>query len=408
MKIIKTSMLLLGTVALLNTSCRKEGCTDTTAINFSEEAKKEDGSCIYDKGISIPANYTFERNGVSTVNFEGQKARLDMLSEIIQYMKTANTAGNSINASDLKAMYANENYTWLDVNNLGLTGSSKQLKNKTAYSVAGGSADVGVQDKFISYFDSIANISANTITGVENGSAGVSGVWPNDGNKGPYLMNGNGKEYTQLVEKGLMCAVFMNQITINYLGGIADDDNNAIVDESAGKNYTEMEHHWDEAFGYFTSEINFPNAGTDRFWGEYSYGREALLSSASKIYDAFKAGRTAIVNKDYTTRDANVIIINNELEKVAAGTAIHYLNAAKNNISNNTTRNHVLSEATAFLEGLKYGYNAVANKGMNASEIDIALAYIGEDFNVVTIDNLNAAIDLIASSTGLESVKASL
>ena len=96
------------------------------------------------------------------------------------------------------------------------------------------------------------------------------------------------------------------------------------------------------------------------------------------------------------------------MEKVVAGTAIHYLNDAKANIANNVTRNHSLSEAYAFLEGLKYGYNAINSVGMTSSEIDTALGYFGNDFNTVTLANLNDAIDLIASKTGLDSVKGSL
>ncbi|MBL7899347.1 MAG: hypothetical protein JNJ99_12490 [Crocinitomicaceae bacterium] len=32
---------------LITLSCKKEGCTDATATNYNEEAKKDDGSCIY-------------------------------------------------------------------------------------------------------------------------------------------------------------------------------------------------------------------------------------------------------------------------------------------------------------------------------------------------------------------------
>lgn len=405
MKLLKTTVLLLGATALIATSCKKKGCMDPLAQNYSPEAEKEGKktTCTYE--ISTPTTYTFTRNENSTVSFGGQTTRMEMLSEMVTYMKTANTAGNLVDATTLIKMYANDGYTWTDALGLGMTGSTKQLKSKTAYGSAGGSADVGVQNTFENYMTSLATISAATTAGSENGMAGTAGVWANDGTKGPYLMDADGKEYTQLIEKGLMCAVFMSQVTVNYLGGIDTDDNTELVE---GKDYTKMEHHWDEAYGYFTDAIDYPTSGTNRFWGKYADGRETILGSATTIATAFRTGRAAIVSQNYTTRDAQVTIIRNELEKVAAGTAIHYLNSAKSNISSNVTRNHSLSEAYAFLEGLKYGYNAINSVGMTSSQIDTALAYFGNDFNTVTLANLNDAIDLIASATGLDSVKASL
>lgn len=407
---IQIFALVFGTLLMVTTSCRKEGCTDETAINFSLEAKKEDGSCRYeiDKSIAVPSTYSFSKKGHSTVNFSGQSQRLEMLSEMTAYLKSANTAGTAVDAQTLKAMYSNSAYPWADTNELGLTASSKQLKNKTAYGIAGGLPDVSVQSLFEGYMDEIASISGSTITGSETGEAGTAGIWPNDGVKGPYLMNGNGMEHTQLIEKGLMCAVFMSQMTVNYLGAISNDNNTEMVDSVEGKFYTEMEHHWDEAFGYFTSAIDFPTNGTDRFWGKYADGLQGVLQSGSKIMDAFLIGRTAIVNKHYTVRDAQIVIINDEIERVAAGTAIHYLNEAKSNIINNTTRNHVLSEAYAFINGLKFGANSVSNNGMTASEIQMALDFIGTDFNAVTIANINSCIDLIASKTDLQAVKSQL
>jgi hypothetical protein len=44
--ILKMFPLLLA-VGLITVSCKKEGCTDESAINYNEEAKKEDGSCEY-------------------------------------------------------------------------------------------------------------------------------------------------------------------------------------------------------------------------------------------------------------------------------------------------------------------------------------------------------------------------
>lgn len=376
---------------LLITSCSKDddAPAPTTSTNGGGG-----GNPTY----QIPSTYVFlDGSNQSTVNFDGQKQRLEMLSEMVVYMKTGNTVGTTLSASQLKAMYANNAYTWADAPGLGMTGSTKQLKDKTA------AGDIGVQAMFENYMDSIAvHSSLNFSNSTE--TYGQAGVWTN-GTKS-YLMSGAGFEYGQLIEKGLMCAVFMNQMTVNYFGTLADDDNTIPL---AGKTYTEMQHHWDEAFGYFTSEIDYPTNGTDRFWGKYAQGsNETLLSTGTNIMNAFLKGRAAIDNNDYATRDAQITIIRDQIEKVCAGTAIHYLNEAKANITNPTIKNHVLSEAIAFIDGLRYGYNSINGVSITSAEIDMALGYIGNDFNSVTITNLNLAIDLIASKTGLSDVKAAL
>ncbi len=387
--------LILSTTVLLALGCKKDKVEPTPIVPGN-------GGTSY----TIPSTYVFtDDNNNNTVSFSGQQIRLEMLSEMVTYMKTANTAGTGLNATQLKDMYANNGITWNDAPGLGLTGTTKQLKSKTAYFTADGSPDAGVQAMFETFMDSIANLSNATTVGNEDGAPGVGGVWPNDGVKGPYLMSGKGIEYGQWIEKGLMCAVFMSQMTVHYLGTVDDDDNTTAVDPGAGKHYTSMEHHWDEAYGYFTSEIDYPANGTNRFWGKYANSRESVLGSATTIVEAFRKGRAAISNDDYTTRDAQITIIRSEMEKVCAGTSIHYLNDAKSNIASSTARNHFLSEATAFLNGLRFGYNAISGDGMTIAEIDTALTMIGEDFNNITITDLQNAIDYIASKTGLTSVK---
>ncbi|MFH2095778.1 MAG: hypothetical protein ABIJ16_08740 [Bacteroidota bacterium] len=49
MKTIKTITLIAiaGTLVFLS-ACKREGCTDPTALNYDEKAKKDDGSCTYD------------------------------------------------------------------------------------------------------------------------------------------------------------------------------------------------------------------------------------------------------------------------------------------------------------------------------------------------------------------------
>lgn len=390
---MRLSKKTVGTIFLASTILMTVGCSkEDTPTPVTPSGGGGGTTPTY----NVPSTYTFEDgNGASTVSFGGQQQRLEMLGEMVTLMKTGNTVGTTVSATTLKNMYANNGYTWVDAPSLGMNPTTKQLKSKTA------AGDVGVQTMFENYMDSIGVLS-NGSTSNSTETYGNSGVWTN-GTKS-YLMAANGYEYTQLIEKGLMCAVFMNQMTNNYLQAVSSDDNTTIL---SGKNYTQMQHHWDEAYGYFTSEFDYPTNGTNRFWGKYANGRETVLGSATKIAEAFRKGRAAIDNKDYTTRDAQITIIVTEMEKVCAGTAIHYLNDAKANITEGTLKNHQLSEARAFLNGLRYGQKAIDGTGMLTAEINTALAYF-EDFENVSIANLNNAIDLIASKTGLTSVKATL
>lgn len=41
------AMMLIGGVSATATSCKKKGCTDSTATNYDDKAKKDDGSCTY-------------------------------------------------------------------------------------------------------------------------------------------------------------------------------------------------------------------------------------------------------------------------------------------------------------------------------------------------------------------------
>ena len=50
---MKTKLTLLSALAVLVMlglpSCKKKGCTDPSALNYDSKAKKDDGSCEYEK-----------------------------------------------------------------------------------------------------------------------------------------------------------------------------------------------------------------------------------------------------------------------------------------------------------------------------------------------------------------------
>ena len=381
--------LLLAGFAL--TSCNQEGCTDSAASNYDSGADSDDGSCDYD--VITPSEYVFtDANGNNTVNFDGQRQRLNMLSEMTKYLKSSNTPGTSVDATTLLAMYGNDGYTWNDDQQLGMTGSSKQLRSKTA----GG--DTYWTETFEGFMTGIADASAQTVEGETSGAAGVSGVVGSSTSSSQYLQSAQGQEWTQLIEKGLMGACFYYNISSVYLAsGKMDVDNSTAVDAAEDKFYTEMEHHWDEAYGYFTDATDYPTNGANRFWGKYADGREDLLNSASRLSAAFRTGRAAISQNRLAERDAQIEIINRELERCAAGTAIHYLNDALGNYSDDALRNHELSEAKAFIMALQFG----ANTSVNTDAVNTLLGTLGEDYYTVTTAQITQVRDDLAALTGL-------
>lgn len=351
-----------------------------------------------DNGYTIPSTYVFEdADGNSTVSYSGQTDRLNQLGEMTTMMKSANTAGTSVIAQNLTDMFANVGEN--GGGNFSFS-SSKQLKNKCANQFSDG-ADI--QADYEGWMNELAAISTTTVTGENNASNGVAGTIVTNGS-GPYLVNENGIELTQIIEKGLMGAVFYHQIVSYYLtdAKIGDGvDNTTAVDAEAGKYYTAMEHHWDEAFGYFTSDTNFPDNDSKRFWGKYCNTVDPHLGTNAKIMDAYLEGRAAIANDDHATKIEMRDIIIAELERVAAGTAIHYLNGAHANFTNDAKRNHELSEAIAFLYCLRYNTSTT----ISYQEVQAILDTIGDNCYDVTMADLMSARDALSAHFGMDAVK---
>lgn len=329
--------------------------------------------------FDVPNTYTFDN-----VSYSGQTDRLNMLEEMTTYMKTANTSGVALDANTLKSMFSNEG----DV--FSFT-STKQLKNKCF------SLD---QDMFEGYMDAIAVASQSTVPG-SDGVAGV--VSSNDGSKS-YLFDENGIEHIQLIEKGLMGAVFYYQATAVYLSEdrIGDAVDNTNITPGEG---TEMEHHWDEAFGYFGVPTDFPTNTTGvRFHGKYCNSRDALMGTNQSLMDAFILGRAAISNSDMAVKDEQVVAIRDTWELVIAGTAIHYLNGGRADLADDALRNHQLSEAIAFAQSLKYN----PTKKITDAQIEEVLNLIGTNLYAASASNLLQARDLLSSIYGLDNVKEQL
>lgn len=331
-----------------------------------------------DKTVVVPSTYSF-----SNVNFSGQTERLDQLQELVAYIETANTPGVAIDAQTMRDMFANT-----DGNGGGnfSFSSTKDLKSKCfELSVA----------RYEQIFDEAAIGSQST----QAASNGVAGVMFNADSTASRLYDANGFEYAELIEKGLMGAVFYYQATTIYMGDSKMDVDNTDVTEGEG---TAMQHHWDEAYGYFGASVDFPNTTDDaRFWAKYAVSRDGALNSIEELGTALRKGRAAIGKGNYEVRDEAINEARAAWEKLCAGLAIHYLNSAITKIGNDYDRNHALSEGVAFIDNLLYN----EARTITQAEIDEVKAKIGDNFYEVTESDLTAARDQLATIFGLESIK---
>ncbi len=311
-------------ISMVVTSCSKSGCTDPRATNFDADATEFDGSCVYniveDNSYEIPTTYNFDN-----VSYTGQTVRLQLLNALADKIGQASNT-NAVTDQELIDIFENTN---------SLFGSTKQLANKTY------EAD---KQKFYDWFTELAATSSGG-TGLEI--------------DGRYYTT-DGVEIKQLVEKGLMGAVLYYQATSNYLESITTDDNTTV---EAGKG-TSMEHHFDEAYGYFGIPINFDvndaTKGdfltTSWYWGKYCISRDAQLSNRSIIFNAFLAARAAISNQDYTVRDAQITIIRDNWELIVAANVIHYINSVISDmaVANTGDKYHHWAEGKGFAMCLQY------------------------------------------------------
>ncbi len=333
----------------------------------------------------IPTTYNFEN-----VSYSGQTQRLSQLAEMRSYMATSRTAGNTLDAARLKAMFTNDAATaqWA-----GNYEASKQLKNKT-FEI--------VRADFEALMDELAAASQSTVPG-SNGQSGV--VESADGSK-KYLLGDDGLDHAQVIEKGLMGACFYYQATTVYLGPDKMNVDNVTVTPGEG---TAMEHHWDEAFGYLGVPLDFPVTldGTF-FWGNYSKTTDAVIGSNKRLMDALIRGRAAISANDLETRDEAIREVRAAWELVSVGAALHYLNSGITNFGDMSIMGHGVSEAIGFIYSLQFNDGKkITNEQINELLTLVAGSANFSEMNLynTTVANLQQAKDKLAGYYGLTADK---
>ena len=170
-----------------------------------------------------------------------------------------------------------------------------------------------------------------------------------------------------------------------------------------------MEHHWDEAYGYFTDAPDYPTNGTNRFWGKYANKSylEDNIGSATDISLAFRTGRAASSAGDSDAALVQAGILETEVKQMVAGMALHYLNDVKSQIAAGGAQssiNHSMSEALAFIFGIQF---VTDSPDISSADVMGLVNQKAPDVAGFSMDitEINVVIDQVAAATGLTDKK---
>ena len=351
--------------------------------------------------VEIPYSYEFARAGKSTVSFSGQTARLNMADELYAALNT-----NTFTKAQMLEMFNDGT----GFSGEGLNTSGKKMGNKTAGSPL---ASATVKPQFDAMITDFAdNVIPNWATDAANGQAGVL----TDVTRTIHV-NAKGHEIDQTFIKGIIGAMTLDQIVNNYITPYQLDSGTRTADNtsktlSSGKDYTDMEHKWDEGFGYLygqeadATRLDLGLSPTGNGTTLNKYFKKVNASShpgmAILVFDAFRRGRAYIVANQYDKRDEQAEIIKKELSKLIAQKAVDYINGYMSKIADGNTADafHALSEGYGFIMSLQFTNDGTDTPYFSNSEVNAFLASM-DNFWTVENSTLESIRDEVKAKAGI-------
>ena len=361
--------------------------------------------------VDAPSTYDFTRDGQNTVDFSGQTTRINMAHELADALLSFDQT-----TEEILGMYQHEAGA-TSFSDPTLNSSDKNVRSKVAasrdYFATNTVEGTIIKEQFEDWMARQVNeVFVNEEVLAEPGIAGQVA----DGSSVRYV-SAQGLEYNQLVGKGLIGAMMVDQMLNNYLSpAVLDEasnrDENNTTTLADGKPYTTMEHKWDEAYGYAygaSANVSDPNVdlGSDDFLNKYISRVEDdpdFTGIADEIFQAFKLGRAAIVAQNYGVRDQQAAIIREKVSEVIGIRTVYYLQQGKATLEGTTpdygATFHNLSEAYGFMYSLRFTRQPDNNLPYASSaEVDDWLQQLlsdGEqglwDVSPETLDDLSEAV----------------
>lgn len=387
MKISLLNTAIVATTILAMTSCENDSSDDMIFDDVVKDANK------ISTDFPVPNTYVFERNAETTISFSGQTTRLLMNKEIVGYFGV--DAGKT--AAQVEAAFDHQSGAQ-DFSTSELNDSSKSVKSKIAASddLFGSDAVAGDAVKAV-FSDYITRNATEVVANKTNmASPGAPGYVTN-GSATRYV-NPKGLEYNQAFAKGSIGALIVDQVLNNYLGSqrLSNTEYRAAHEAGtleSGKNYTKLEHYFDEAYGYVYGDPSVDAESPVSYEGDvflFKYINKVnsdvdFAGVQEQIFKAFKIGRAALVAQDYEALNDAITVLQYQISKVIGVRAVYYLQAGKRALANqdHTTAFHDLSEGYGFVYSLQFTRNPETDAPYaSASEVNgwIAALEAGDGF----------------------------
>lgn len=329
--------VILG-AALTVSSCKKD---------------KNEGPAV--KAYTVPTTYAF-----GNVDYTKSTQRVKMAAELSSYLNKVNP-GSAMVTIDPAVV----NNMW---NNSGSSFTDASL-NTAGISIK----EVAASDVYKAYADSVILFNTG-----DNASQGVGGFVPRGANK--IVVGPTGLEYTQAYAKGIMGGLFFKE-AVRLLTSVKTMS----ATDTATAQAT-----WDAAFGYLGIPSDYDSsvvyASTDPkkplLWGGYLAERGKSIQAGGTIFYSFLKGRAAIGGYDVTVRNAQIDIILDKWEQLAAAAALNYVTAptASSAVGNLGTQFHALSEGFGFIHALKF---RASTSKLSAADFETLNGIISKDFYVL-------------------------
>ena len=342
-----------------------------------------------------------DASGNSTVDFAEGSRRLQMFQALNYYSTSSVSAGTPIDADVLKNMFSNTGHPFTDISTTtisvsgdALNASGLNLRNVVASSIPNPADAEVVREKIESHFTAI-DIASQSLS--ETASPGVAGKL------GRFLVDSRGIEVAQVIQKSLIGA-----LQLDYIGNVLLDeglkaDNTQLVGD---KNYTQLEHNWDVAYGLLTLNPIYLDGATATERNTVEFGAGSYLweynkENFAKIYPAFLKGRAAIVNNDRDQFESLATFIRLEFEEAIAKAALGYLDKWKQATlpDQDDVRAHAIGEGVGFIYALRFAELHEADQAFSDQILENLIGS-GNGFWDLDAAKINAASEAIEAKFG--------